>query len=149
MSPDGRWMAYDSNESGQLQVYVRPFPNVSDAQYQVSNDGGRSPTWSPRGGELFFVSGTSMMRVAVDTTDGSFRAGNPTRLFDAPGLALDGRFGSGGTVRTYDVALDGQRFLAIKLSDVGDEGGPQASLVVVQNWLAELKAKFAGQTPLP
>ena len=149
ISPDGRWMAYDSNESGQLQVYVRPFPNVSDAQYLVSTDGGRSPTWSPRGGELFFVSGTSMMRVSVDTKDGSFRAGNPTRLFDDASLALDGRFSAGGTVRTYDVAPDGRRFLAIKLSNIGDEGGPQASLVVVQNWLAELKAKFAGQTPLP
>jgi Tol biopolymer transport system component len=130
MSPDGRWMAYDSNESGQLQVYVRPFPNVTDAQYQVSTDGGRSPTWSPRGGELFFVSGTSMMRVAVDMTDGSVGAVTDT---------------------TTDVSSDpdGQRFLAIKLSDTGDEGGPQSSLVVVQNWLAELKAKFAGQTPLP
>ena len=107
MSPDGRWMAYDSNESGQLQVYVRPFPNVAAAQYQVSTDGGRSPTWSPRGGELFFVSGTSMMRVAVDTTEGVFKSGNPTRLFDAPNLALDGRFASGGTPRTYDIAPDG------------------------------------------
>ena len=79
----------------------------------------------------------------------SFRAGNPTRLFDGPSLALDGRFSAAGTVRTYDVAPDGQRFLAIKLSDAADEGSARASLVVVQNWLEELKAKFAGQTPLP
>jgi serine/threonine-protein kinase len=146
ISPDGRWMAYDSNESGQLQIYVRPFPNVAAAQYQVSTDGGRSPVWSPRGGELFFVSGTSMMRVAVDTADGSFRASSPTRLFDAPTLALDGRFGSGGTLRTYDVAPDGQRFLAIRLSDT-DDGAVRASVVVVQNWLEEVRAAFAARTP--
>ena len=129
LSPDGRWMAYDSNESGQLQVYVRPFPNVADAQYQVSTDGGRSPTWSPKGGELFYVSGTRMMRVAVDAKGGSFKAGNPTRLFDAPSLVLDGRFSAAGTTRTYDIAPDGQRFLAIKLSDAADEGtrGPASS----------------------
>jgi hypothetical protein len=138
-------MAYDSNESGQLQVYVRPFPNVADAQYQISTDGGRSPAWSPKGGELFFVSGTSMMRVAVDTAGGSFRTGSPTRLFDAPSLSLDGRFGAGGTLRTYDIAPDGQRFLAIRMSSVADEeGAPQTGVVVVQNWLEELKAKLPG-----
>ena len=68
VSPDGRWMAYDSNESGLMQVYVRPFPNVAAAQYQVSIDGGRSPMWSPKGGELFFVSGTSMMRPPFRST---------------------------------------------------------------------------------
>ena len=142
ISPDGRWMAYDSNESGQLQVYVRPFPDVTAAQYQVSTEGGRSPAWSPKGGELFFVSGTSMMRVGVGNESGSFRSGTPTRLFDAPNLALDGRFSVGGTVRTFDVAPDAQRFLAIKLNDPADEGGePHASVVVVQNWLEELKQK--------
>jgi serine/threonine-protein kinase len=150
ISPDGRWMAYDSNESGQLQVYVRPFPTVADAQYQISTDGGRNPTWSPRGGELFFVSGTSMMRVAVETAGGVFKSGNATRLFDDPSLVLDGRFGSVGTIRTYDVAPDGKRFLAIRLDDAADAAGaPRASLVVVQNWLEELKAAFAARAPQP
>ena len=93
ISPDGRWMAYDSNESGQLQVYVRPFPNVTAAQYLISSEGGRSPVWSPKGDELFFVSGTSMMRVAIQSSGGAFRTSSPTRLFDAPTLVLDGRFG--------------------------------------------------------
>jgi Tol biopolymer transport system component len=146
ISPDGRWLAYDSNESGRLPVYVRPFPNVADVQYQISTDGGRSPAWSPKGGELYYVSGTSMMRVTVDMANGSFRAGNPTRLFDAPSLALDGRFSLGGTLRTYDVAPDGQRFLAIRLSDGTDEGAaPDATLVVVQNWVEEVKAKLAAR----
>jgi Tol biopolymer transport system component len=141
-------MAYDSNESGQLQVYVRPFPNVADAQYQISTDGGRNPAWSPRGGELFFVSGTSMMRVAVETADGVLKSGNATRLFDDPSLVLDGRFGSVGTVRTYDVAPDGKRFLAIRLDDAASgSGAPVASLVVVQNWLEEVKAAFAARAP--
>src|SRR5262249_14696629 len=68
ISPDGRWMAYDSNESGVSQIYVRPFPNVSDARYQVSNGGGRTPAWSRNGDELFFVNRTSVIAVAVQTT---------------------------------------------------------------------------------
>ena len=61
-------MAYDSNESGQNQIYVRPFPNVNDAQQQVSTEGGRTPAWSPDGRELFFVNGLSMMSVPVKLT---------------------------------------------------------------------------------
>jgi serine/threonine-protein kinase len=148
ISPNGRWMAYDSNESGQLQLYVRPFRNVAAAQYQVSIDGGRSPVWSPRGDELFFVSGTSLMRAAVDTAGEAFKSGSPERLFDAPNLALDGRLGSGGTLRTYDVSPDGQRFLAIRLGDDADaRGAPAPSFIVVENWLEELRAKFAGTAP--
>ena len=65
ISPDGRWMAYESNESGQSQIYVRPFPNVADARYQISTGGGRTPAWAPDGHDLFFVNRTSMMAVTV------------------------------------------------------------------------------------
>src|SRR6185295_16250828 len=95
ISPDGRWMAYESNESGQSQIYVRPFPNVADAHYQISNAGGRTPAWAPNGRELFFANRTSMMAVTVELTP-TFSAGNPTKLFDAPSIVLDGRFFSGG-----------------------------------------------------
>jgi len=142
ISPDGRWMAYDSTESGQSQIYVRPFPNVADARYQISNGGGRTPSWAPDGHDLFFVNRSSIMAVTVQLTP-AFSAGNPAKLFDAPGILLDGRFGASSTNRTYDVSRDG-RFLMIK-EETGsseDHASP-ASMIVVQNWFEELKAKLA------
>ena len=138
-------MAYESNESGQSQIYVRPFPNVADARYQISSGGGRTPAWAPNGHELFFVNRTSIMAVTVQLTP-TFSAGNPTKLFDAPSILLDGRFIASGTHRTYDVSRDGQRFLMIKENAGSSEGNaPPASMVVVQNWFEELKAKMAGK----
>ena len=85
-----------------------------------------------------------MMRVAVQSSGGSFKTSSPTRLFDGPNLVLDGRFAAGGTPRTYDIAPDGLRFLAIRLGNAADdEGTPQTGVVVIQNWLEELKATFA------
>jgi hypothetical protein len=109
ISPDGRWMAYESNESGQSQIYVRPFPNVADAHYQISTAGGRTPAWAPNGHDLFFVNRTIIMAVAVRLTP-TFSAGNPMKLFDERSILLDGRFIGTGTQRTYDVSRDGQRF---------------------------------------
>ena len=146
ISPDGRWMAYESNETGRLQIYVRPFPNVADARYQISTGGGRTPAWAPNGHDLFYVNRASIMAVTVQLTP-TFSAGNPTKLFDAPSLLLDGRFigtGTGGTNRTYDVSRDGQRFLMIKNNAGSSDGNASpASMVVVQNWFEELKAKVA------
>jgi dipeptidyl aminopeptidase/acylaminoacyl peptidase len=142
ISPDGRWMAYESNESGQSQIYVRPFPNVADARYQISNGGGRTPVWAPSGHDLFFVNRSSVMAVTVQLTP-TFSADNPTKLFDAPSVLLDGRFIATGTHRTYDVSRDG-RFLMIKENAGSSEGNaPPASMIVVQNWFEELKAKVA------
>ena len=107
IAPDGRWMAYESNKTGQFQVYVRPFPNVNDADYQISTAGGRTPLFAPNGRELFFVSGPALMAAAVELTP-AFRAGNPTVMFNAPSLILDARL-IGNTGRAYDVSSDGQR----------------------------------------
>ena len=142
ISPDGDWMAYESNESGQGQIYVRPFPNVADARYQISTSGGRSPAWAPSGRELFFVNGSSMMTVPVQVAP-AFSAGNPMKLFDGHSVALDGRFVGGGTARTFDVSPDGNRFLMIKELAAGERGAPRASMIVVQNWFEELKATLA------
>jgi len=72
----------------------------------------------------------------------TFSAGNPRKLFDAPDLLLDARFGASGTNRTYDVARDGQRFLMIKENARSSEGdAPPASMVVIENWFEELKTK--------
>jgi hypothetical protein len=85
------------------------------------------------------------MAVAVQLTP-TFSAGSPVKLFDAPSILLDGRFIATGTNRTYDVSRDGQRFLMIKENAGSGEGdAPPASMIVVQHWFEELKAKVAGK----
>ena len=101
ISADGHWMAYESNESGQSQIYVRPFPHVADGQRQISRGGGRTPVWAPNGHELFFAGRASIMAVTVELTP-TFMPGNPTKLFDAPSILPDTRFtqrGDGTKVR--------------------------------------------------
>ena len=140
ISPDNRWIAYDSNESGRSEIYVRPFPNVADGRYQISTTGGRTPVWSPDGRDLFFVNALSVVAVSITLTP-SFSAGNPTTLFEARSILLDGRLIAGGTHRTYDVPPDGQRFLMIKENAGSGDGSPPAAMILVQNWLEELKMK--------
>jgi serine/threonine-protein kinase len=134
VSPNGRWLAYESDASGRLEIYVRPFPNVSDGQWQLSTTGGARPLWSRNGQELFYVAADgALMSVRVETTGATWRAGQPAR-------ALEGRYFTGATAgfagRTYDVSPDGRRFLMLK-----DAGGDEAShnLVVVQHWFEELE----------
>ena len=142
ISPDGRWMAYESNESARPEIYVRPFPNVADAHYQISTEGGRTPIWAANGRELFFVNGSALMAVAVQPTP-TFSAGNPTTLFEKPSMLLDGRSIGSMTGRTYDVSRGG-RFLMIKEDAGSSEGNASpGSMIVVQNWFEELKAKMA------
>jgi eukaryotic-like serine/threonine-protein kinase len=131
VSPDGRWVAYDSDESGQFEVYVRPFPGADGgSRWQVSA-GGRQPLWSRDGRELFFRSfDGSLMSVPV-TPGTSFEAGRARRLFGGSYLGA----GSQGGGRTYDVAPDGKRFLMLK-QQPPLSGTPE--LVVVLNWFEEL-----------
>ena len=133
VSPDGRWIAFTSGESGRNEVYVRPFPNVDDGRWQISRDGGLSPMWAPDGQELFFRARSTrdMMVVAVET-DPTFSPGNPELLFAAPylGSAL-------GRNRPWDLAEDG-RFLMIKESATGQEPQLAPQIVVVENWFQEL-----------
>jgi serine/threonine-protein kinase len=135
ISPDGQWIAYYSNESGQQdEVYVRPFPKVGSGRWQISNGGGTRPAWARNGRELFYLNGGAMMAVPVQTKPG-FVAGNPVKLFE-------GQFYTGQNARTYDVSADGQRFLMIKnaLAAAADQGVTQ-SMVVVDHWTEELKAR--------
>jgi Tol biopolymer transport system component len=140
ISPNGRWVAYQSNKGGMFQVYVQPFPDVDSGNWQVSANGGTRPVWSRNGRELFYETGRSMMAVGVETTGSTFTYGSPTKLFDTSGYY----FGNQG--RTYDVAADG-RFLMIKLA--GDarpnSGAPPPSLVVVEHWTEELKQRVPGK----
>jgi Tol biopolymer transport system component len=130
LAPGGQWLAYESNESGRLEIYVRPFPNVDGGRWQVSTSGGRTPLWSRDGQELFYVSPEdALMAVRVERAQ-TWRSGMPTRVLQSPNFFVIG-------VRTFDIAPDGRRFLMIKNSDT--TGRPQASIVVVQNWFEELK----------
>jgi serine/threonine-protein kinase len=124
-SPDGRWIAYQSDATGRFEIHVRPFAGASSpAQvWQVSLEGGTRPIWARTGRQLFFRSGTRLM--AVDVADGpSFSAGRPRQVFD-------GRFAD-----SYDVAADG-RFLMIRNPS---RTGPD-ELRFVLNWFENLKAR--------
>jgi Tol biopolymer transport system component len=136
LSPDGRYLAYVSNQSGQSEVYVQPFPG-SGRRELVSTGGGGQPVWARNGRELFYRAGAgSMMRMmVVDVTLGdAFTAGKPRVLWQATGARYPG--GTGG--RTYDVAPDGQRFLMIQQRDSVSQP-PITHVVLVQNWLEDLK----------
>ena len=134
ISPDGRWMAYESNATSRPEIYVRPYPNVTTGQWQVSIDGGTRPLWAHSGRELFYLAlDGALMRVPVKG-GATWTAGAPTRLFAGPYLDGDASALSG---RTYDIALDDQRFLMIK--DPDTRAGTDPSLVVVEHWTEELK----------
>ena len=139
ISPDGRWMAYTSNESGQAQIYVRPFPDVdSGGQSQVSTNGGHSPLWSQDGSELFYRNGNTTVVVPVET-DPTFSPGNPEILFQGTYFTLDI---SPKTLWTpWDIHPDGDRFLMIKPSAVTEAGASvePRKIIAILNWFEELK----------
>ena len=135
LSPDGRWLAYQSDESGQQEIYVRPFPDIDTGRWQVSTGGGSRPLWARSGEELFYLAPDgAVMRVAVKGA-ATFRADTPTRLFQGPYFAP----ATGRIFRTYDVSPDAQRFLMIKEGGGAEDTSAAPSLIVVQNWTEELK----------
>jgi serine/threonine-protein kinase len=140
VSPDGHWLAYQSNESGQFEIWVTPFPNVSTGKWQVSTGGGRQPLWSRNGQELFYESMGALMRVSPTSSSTSFAAGPTSKLFDTQGFFIPGPPG-----RLYDITPDGRRFLMTKASPAADAPLPSARLVVVQHWFEELKARVPTQ----
>ena len=134
LSPDGRWLAYESNESGRFEVYVRPFPNVDDGKWLVSTDSGFGPLWSPDGTRLFYLELNNMMVVDVET-DPTFNSGTPTEAFGGASYAL----GGGGESRDYDIAPNEERLLVRTHQATGvDEKGAFSGLIVVQSWFEEL-----------
>ena len=135
ISPDGRYMAYQSDETGRLEIYVRPFPHVNDGRWQVSTGGGTRAVWARNGRELFYVDpANTLTTMPVQTSGATFAVGNPVKLFEiayaAPLTAP----------RHYDVAADGQRFLMIKENPTRDRNAT-AGMVVVLNVFEVLKAK--------
>jgi serine/threonine-protein kinase len=131
LSPDGRWMAYDSDESGRIEVYVQSYPDPIRKRWKVSPSYGSEPQWTRGGRELVYRSGDSVLAVSMDLENG--RSGTPAVLFagpypDNPGYTRP---------RSYDVSRDGERFLMMKLPT----GLPEPRVMVVVNWFDELLAK--------
>jgi eukaryotic-like serine/threonine-protein kinase len=130
-SPDGRWLAYGSDESGRPEIYVQPYPGPG-GKWQISADGGTEPAWNHNGRELFYRQGNKLMAVDV-TTQPTFSPGKPRMLFEgqyAPSTTLSSR--------NYDVSPDGQRFLMVKTVE---QEQTTAQINVVVNWFEELKQK--------
>jgi Tol biopolymer transport system component len=130
-SPDGRWLAYISDESGRFEIYVQPYPGPG-GKWQISTEGGSEPTWNPNGRELFYRSGDKMMAVDIATQPG-FTAGKPRTLFE-------GRYELARVpINNYDVSPDGQRFLVLKPVEQAQSAPTQINVVL--NWFEELKQK--------
>lgn len=133
VSPDGNWIAYESDESGnQIEIFVRPFPNVSGRREKVSIDGGRFPLWGPKSnGELFYVDLTGGMMAAPVELSPSLSLGRVTKLFDweTPPRGVAGM--------RYDVSPVDGRFMMIKAATEGSDG--TINISVILNWFEELK----------
>ena len=133
MSPDGRWIGYVSNESGQFEVYVRPFPNLDDGKWQVSAGGGFDPMWAPDGRELFFTGAGEFMVARVET-EPTFDPMTPEPVF-----SVDEFSGTAGGGREHDITPDGERFLMLRSQGgQGQVAGVDRDLIFVQNWHQEL-----------
>ena len=136
LSPDGRFMVFESDLSGTLEIYARPFPDVNTQQWPVSTAGGTEPVWAPNGNEIYYLSTDSkLMAVSVKVTGATnLEMGKPVALFDAS------KYFFGGAGRNYDIAPDGKRFIMVK-SPAASEGGA-ISMTVVLNWVDELRARL-------
>jgi serine/threonine-protein kinase len=140
VSPDGRWMAYESDESGRREVYVRPFPEVGRGKWQASTIGGYAPLWARSGRELFFVDDRRRMTVVSFTPGPEPRFGERRLLFALPS---DFYLGENDYYTPFDISPDGQRFLmARRLNQAVVD---QAPLIVVDHWFTELRSRMRGQ----
>jgi serine/threonine-protein kinase len=131
ISPDGRWIAYQSDQSGRYLVYVRPFPQVDGGMWEVSKMGGSYPVWARNGRELFFIASTGMLMSVPVSLAPAFAHGPAAPLFPAGQFPVD-------AARNYDVASDGSRFLFVK----NTASVERPSLVVVSNWFREVRSRF-------
>jgi Tol biopolymer transport system component len=141
ISPDIRYVAYQSDESGKGEIYVRSFPDVNKGKWQVSSSGGGSPLWSPDGRELFYRSGDATMAVEVETQP-TFKRGNPKNLFQGTYFSTAMQ----KIVTTpWDILPNGKKFLMIKpaasTGAASTAAGPQPKITVVVNWFEELKQR--------
>ena len=142
ISPDGRWLAYAGLDSGTPQIFVRPFPNVDDARTQVSTAGGNEPLWARNGRELFYVALDGTVMSTVVSPGATWQSQSPMPVVDSRILG-----NVSVSLRTFDVSLDGQRFLMIKNAPGADSSVSSPQIVVVQNWLQEWRRLRASLSP--
>jgi serine/threonine protein kinase/Tol biopolymer transport system component len=137
ISPNGRWMAYASNESGKNEVFVRPFPDVNKGRWQISTAGGSAPLWSPNGRELFYLSNENAVVATPVETEPSFSPGTPKVLFQSIYATSNTTSGT-----PWDISPDGKRFLMIKEPGTVTSGsGIPLKINIVLNWFEELKQR--------
>jgi len=150
LSPDGRWLAFGSTESGRYEIYVQAYPEGQ--RYTVSREGGLLPSWSADGSALFFVSlrypGRKMMQVAVTADSSGLQLGNPEPVFDMDYIAPDGtayRYNQGSNITGagYDILPDG-RFVLLR-----EEEPVIREVVIVQNWFDEVRRLVPVAVPVP
>jgi len=137
LSPSGRWIAYESTETGRDEIYVRPFPDSEGGKWQISTQGGFNPKWAHAEDEIFFIDGNGDMVVAQVQTEGGFRVGQRRTLFSAADRFLDGQ----PNYASWDVGPDDERLLMLQIG--GGQSGEVASgrLIVVQSFFRELEAR--------
>jgi Tol biopolymer transport system component len=130
ISPNGKYIAYGSNETGTLEIFVRSFPDLK-GKWQVSVGGGGNPLWSPDGKELFYVTNVNkMMAVSINTSQ-VFSAGAPRELFDVSQMWLPNN-----PVTNFDITPDGKRFIMLQSTKGSSRS---TSFNYVQNWVKELE----------
>ena len=133
-SPDGRWLAYVSDESGRSEIYVQPFPGPG-GKWQISTEGGTEPVWNRNGRELVYRNGERMMSVEI-TVQPAFAVGVARQVFA-------GSYADPVIIPTYDMTSDGQRFLMLKPKE---QQAANNQIVIVQNWFEELKRRVPAGT---
>jgi Tol biopolymer transport system component len=138
VSPDGKWLAYASNETGRSEIFVRPFPNTAGGRWQISTAGGSAARWAHSGRELFSQSPSGDMMVVPVKSGPTFEPGAPARLFTLGGLW------ESTEIPLYDLATDDKKFLMLRTATAKQAPGA-GSLVVVDNWFTELKAKMGSR----
>ena len=131
-SPDGRWIAFESDESGRFEVYVRPFPDVNARRFLISANGGQHPLWSRDGRELFYIAADGMMMAVPIELRPTFSHQRPAGLFPAAHYFVN-------VARNYDLRPDGTGFIMVK----SRSASARQSIVVVTNWFEEIRTKMS------
>jgi serine/threonine-protein kinase len=132
-SPDGRWLAYTSNESGRDEVYVLPYPRIGAVARLVSIGGGSGPVWAPNGSTLYYRGASGEIMAVPVTLKPTFTSGRPRPLFPFAGV-----YRMSGTATAYDIHPDGKRFIMVSESEKATTQ-PRQQVNVVVNWFEELK----------
>jgi eukaryotic-like serine/threonine-protein kinase len=132
-SPDGRWLAYTSNESGRDEVYVRPFPRTQSVARLVSIDGGSGPVWAPNASTLYYRGADGNMIAVPVTLEPTFTSSRPRTLFRFAGV-----YRMSGTATAYDIHPDGKRFIMVSERKDAD-ATPRQQVNIVLNWFEELR----------